>query len=761
MIVTIIEPTANDELTSFIRREAGDRVAAIELATIDRLDADVRTEPGIVVLGDRDPQLLAECLGRIERFRTASGRVGRVLLVPPTSPHAATVPSSPDDEVLVLGSPDAAVRFRRFVAGQRLMAEARYVKPFVESASDGFMRWDVRRDRITWSDRMRKMALLHPRDVPHTLAEFRDRVHPDDLRSFEDVVRFDNGGESTFRHFDFRLRSTSGAYRTFRANGEIVRDGASRARVVVCAVTDVTVQTRNERLLESQRDLYGMLFHFLNDAVVLADTETGMIVAANEPAGVLWRRAQDELVGMHQSELHPPMLTAEAREAFARHVEQLQRDNRATLDFPIITGDGEEVPTEISSSLIELDGRSMLIAVFRDITDRVQATNAIRERDAQLQLSSRLAAMGTLAAGVGHEINNPLTYVVGNLAFIEEELANDTTIDRDVVAAVRESIAGAHQVRNIVSDLKALARADDGGMDCDPAEVVRVAARIATADIRHRATVTLDVGPTRRAAISSSRLSQVLLNVLTNASHSLDGDDPTYNRVTVRVRAVDDMVEIRCDDNGSGIAPETLAMAFEPFFTTKPEGVGTGLGLAICHRLLSEVGGTIHLESEVGVGTSAVVHVPVSTSEISIPAVVELTRPDRPRVLVIDDDEMIGRAMRRMLQRDFEIEVHRDPAVGAHRAIHGGDFDAVLCDLMMPGLDGEEVYKMVAEKRPAMAEKMIFVTGGAVTASSAQFETDMRAAGRLLIKPVSNREITEKIDAIAGTAPRNPATSST
>ena len=211
------------------------------------------------------------------------------------------------------------------------------------------------------------------------------------------------------------------------------------------------------------------------------------------------------------------------------------------------------MPVEISSSLIELDERLTILGAFRDISDRIRAERKIRERDAQIQLSSHLASMGTLAAGVAHEINNPLTYVLGNLEVLKELMREHKVESHDVNRVIEAALTGSRYVREIVSDLRAISRIDGGDETSDPCKVIRIASKMAMADLCHRAKLNMNLAPTSEVPLSSSRLSQVILNILSNAARAFRQTDRTKNLIRITVTQDKATVRIVIKDNGWGI----------------------------------------------------------------------------------------------------------------------------------------------------------------------------------------------------------------
>jgi PAS domain S-box-containing protein len=247
------------------------------------------------------------------------------------------------------------------------------------------------------------------------------------------------------------------------------------------------------------------------------------------------------------------------------------------------------------------------IGVALDITER-------KMMEAKLSQAERLASMGTLAAGVAHEINNPLTYVMANIGFVAERLSKLRPFPaaafeqqvEELGTALSEAQEGAVRVRQIVRDLKTLARGDEEHYGpVDIARVIETSIGMVAADIRAKAELVVDLGAVPSVEASESRLGQVLVNLLVNAAQSIGDGGPSANRIRIATRTdAAGRAVISVSDTGSGIPPEVLGRIFDPFFTTKPVGVGTGLGLFICHGIVKALGGEITVESKLGAGTT-------------------------------------------------------------------------------------------------------------------------------------------------------------
>ncbi|HEY6175972.1 MAG TPA: ATP-binding protein, partial [Kofleriaceae bacterium] len=272
------------------------------------------------------------------------------------------------------------------------------------------------------------------------------------------------------------------------------------------------------------------------------------------------------------------------------------------LEVRIRSADGSWRTCEVSGIRVELGGAATVVSNGRDVTERQRLR-------AKLLVSDRMASLGTLAAGIAHEINNPLAYVIGNLEAMSESLtageraALATATQRDahdeLSAQVRDARDGAERVRKIVHGLRSFSRSEDETrVPLALPQVIEAAIRLTANEVRHRAQLTRELGPVPRVIADDGRLTQVFINLLVNAAHAIPEGHSDENRITVRTRTDDaGRAVVEIEDTGAGIPPELQSRVFDPFFTTKGVGEGTGLGLSICHGIISGLGGQISIES--------------------------------------------------------------------------------------------------------------------------------------------------------------------
>ncbi|OJT22930.1 hypothetical protein BO221_18705 [Archangium sp. Cb G35] len=332
-----------------------------------------------------------------------------------------------------------------------------------------------------------------------------------------------------------------------------------------------------------------------------------MLLFANPAASTLLGYAREEelrgrpveelLMPGEQDPLSESSLPGSAREVRFRHRE------------------GQQVLGEVVTFSIPFDGQPAVVSIARDVTERKQVQEKLRTTD-------RMVSLGTLAAGVAHELNNPISYVLSNLRFAVDELGEageagkplSDERSQEVQQALREALEGGERMRHIVHDLRSFSRREDehfGPVDIHA--VLDSCASLARTAIRHRAQLVKEYGEVPRVLANESRLGQLFLNLLVNAGQAIPEGDAKAHSVRVTTERVDEVwVVVSVRDTGVGIPPENLQRLFKPFFTTKPVGVGTGLGLSICHGIITAMGGRIEVSSEVGKGTTFRVFMPVA-----------------------------------------------------------------------------------------------------------------------------------------------------
>jgi signal transduction histidine kinase/CheY-like chemotaxis protein len=385
----------------------------------------------------------------------------------------------------------------------------------------------------------------------------------------------------------------------------------------------------------------------------------------------------------------------------------------------------------------------------------------LRQTNLMLAEAEQLASLGRLVAGVAHEINNPLTAVLGHAEMLDFEELSETARE-----SVEQIQAGAARVQSIVRNLQIFARQQRAGQsEVNLCELIERTLALKQPELAlDRIEVRRDFDtllPTTWG--DAGQLSQVLLNLIVNAQHALRIS--TAPRMLVfrawadATLATPDMqpsaarrIFLAVADNGPGIAAELLPHIFEPFFTTKPVGQGSGLGLSVCYGIVANHGGRIWAESEPGRGATFLIELPVRDGPAPTPARPADTRaaqqaepPHGRRVLLVEDDLAVIQLVRVALGEHNSLVV-ADEGAEALRLARGGDFDLVLCDLKMPGMSGQDFFERLRAEAPALVAQLLFISGDTGSAATRDF---LQQTGRpLLTKPFAPSELYRAIAAL-------------
>ena len=389
------------------------------------------------------------------------------------------------------------------------------------------------------------------------------------------------------------------------------------------------------------------------------------------------------------------------------------------------------------------------------------ADDGRKHLDQHLTVADRMATIGSLAAGVAHEINNPLTYVMTNLAELQQRVPRMVAglqrlrqilgrqldagvvdaalaeaglveeLDRELEQRVSAALEGAGRVQQCVADLRTLAQLEDEDAEQVPLQVHEVLDRVlgmAQNELRYRARVVREYGDTRAVKASPGGLSQVFLNLVLNAAQAMEEGKVDENELVVTTCMDGSEVVTELRDSGHGISVEDMPRLFEPFFTTRPLGEGSGMGLAICHSVVQGLGGTIAVDSWPGRGTRVTVRLPASRCEYR--AVQKAPPPGQKRsgrILVVDDEPEIRTALSRLLSTEKHDVVTVGSGDEAQELLErDARFDLVLCDLMMKRGSGMDLYAWLEQNQPDLARRTLFLSGGGVSSGARRFLERMK-----------------------------------
>jgi PAS domain S-box-containing protein len=498
------------------------------------------------------------------------------------------------------------------------------------------------------------------------------------------------------------------------------------------AVVDLKNQTplllsKAQEALRESEERYRQIVEATSDGIIKVDA-LALIVFVNSRFAEMLGYEPREMIGASVFTFVSPRAQGSAAESI-----NSQRPAKDALDTSFRHKNGTDISVSLASTLlVDTDGQHIgNLVVIRDVTESQKLQH-------QLVVSDRMASVGTLAAGVAHEINNPLASVIANLGYIADTLArtggapaalgSETAwLLEELKAPLEDARDGARRVRLIVRDLKIFSRSPDeepqGPVDVQ--STMESSLRMAWNEVRHRARLVKNYAAVPAVAANEARLGQVFLNLLVNAAQALQEGQAERNEIRVSTRLDEQRVIVEVSDTGAGISPEIIGRIFDPFFTTKAVGVGTGLGLAICQRLVADMNGALTVESDLGRGTTFRVALPVALREAT-PKVVAGEQASsaigrRGRILVVDDEELMLRVVERVLAQEHDVVSTLSAKAALTRCASGEKFDLILCDLMMPEMTGMDLHGELSRIAPDQASRMIFLTGGAFTEKGRQF----------------------------------------
>jgi len=448
------------------------------------------------------------------------------------------------------------------------------------------------------------------------------------------------------------------------------------------------------------------LVQHIPDPILEVDARGTILFASRALPG-----APEDATGRSFFDLLAPKFRASARSVFEA---TLRSKEPATIEV-MANGSADEVSWY--ACRIGVLGTGAVICV-RDTTGR-------RQSEAQLFATDRLASVGTLAAGVAHEINNPLAAVIANLELAVADL-QAIGVGGELLEEVKDAREAAERVRLIVRDLRLFSRAEEPRRGrVDVREVLESTLRMAWHEIRHRARLVKAFDEIPAVEANEARLGQVFLNLVINAAHAIPEGRAETNQIRVATHKDEQHVVVEIADTGVGMSNELMEHIFTPFFSTRPAGIGTGLGLPICRRLVEDIGGELRVTSRPGKGSTFTILLPAA-DHVSEPAarsrpLQSSPGPRRGRVLVIDDDPMVAAAVRRTLSGDHEVVTKNLTEEALELLRQGARFDVILCDVMMPNMTGVDFWRELERFAPKDTRRIVFLTGGAFATQARQF----------------------------------------
>jgi PAS domain S-box-containing protein len=506
--------------------------------------------------------------------------------------------------------------------------------------------------------------------------------------------------------------------------------------IAVTFVMDITQKKAGETALLRSEALFRRLIDSAPEAIWIVDG-AGLCFANAAAARLFGFTKQDVLGRSERAFIHPEDIpTYELRK-------RLLLEHRQRLpphEYRARRSDGRWLDLEVSSMAVEFEGKPAILSFGRDLTE-------VKQVESQVLQGDRLAALGTLAGGMAHAINNPLTYVLLNLEDLSEQLpklAEKRWFVQEAVQRLKEAHDGAERVANVVRQMRAFARSDNNvPAPIDVRNVIEAALALVGNEIRHRGNLLIEYEEVPLVFAAQARLEQALLNLLLHAARALPDADARASDVRVAVREEPSQsVTIEVAYADAARLEDVIASTFEPLASA---GGAFDAGLAICQGIVSSLGGEMRVAQLRGKGSAFRVILPAAewgqAESSAAPSVLPAPMPaaERARVLVVDDDPGVGKALRVMLEEEHDVTTLTRPREALKVLLADPDFDIVFCDLMMPELNGVDLFQALYLNRPGYERRFVFMTGGAFMPEEARFVAQVKSP--IIEKPFDMRRI--------------------
>ena len=613
-----------------------------------------------------------------------------------------------------------------------------------------------------------------------------EQMHPDDLNRIQEQFRAISTQPGATMSAECRYLCKDGSYKWIEVHAVNLLHDPNIAGLLL-NYHDISQRKRAQAALHESEERYRVLFQNSRDALMTMAPPAWRFTDGNAAAVALFGlRDAAEFKSRAPWELAPEFQPdgAPSKQKASAMIETAMQTGACAFEWMHRTAQGEDFPATVSLTRSELNGIPLLQATVRDESERQRML-------ARMAQSDRLASMGMLAAGIAHEINNPLAFVRYNLESLAEDLPRLTAAMRracdivreslgeaahrallgqdsrfledaalaDMVARGAEALEGIQRIGSITRALSTFSRVEQ--VNCTQVNVavaIDAAINMARNEVTHRARLSSTVAPLPNVWASEGKLSHAFLNLIVNAAQAIDEGDVANNVISIRAWAEAQEVVVEVSDTGKGIDPENLERIFEPFYTTKRWGDGPGLGLSISKNILTEFGGTLSASSEVGVGSRFTVRLPVMKESSSSVRQPDLSAPGATletsgRILLIDDEPNIIRSLTRLLGSTYTLVSVASGKEAQELVSADPHFDVIICDLMMSEMSGTEFHAWLTQHHPILGSQLIFLTGGAFSPNAREY---LAKVGNLTIQKPFDADLLRREVANAVRAMRHP-----
>ncbi len=565
-------------------------------------------------------------------------------------------------------------------------------------------------------------------------------IHPAERQAMADYFRLEVIGQRKQFNREYRIvRPSDGQTRSVHGLGELVLNSSGTPVQMLGTIQDITDRKLAELALRESEHRYRTIFESSRDALLIADSQTGMLMDANPAAQALVGYSLEQILTFHHSQLHPPEDAASSRANFER-----DRREPGITEHVVLRPDGVRIPVEIAASpMLGPGGRALILGAFRDISERKREQRERERLEEHLQQSQKLESIGRLTGGVAHEFNNLLTVVNGYSAMLLHAIGPHDPFRRYVEQILKAGEQGA----SLTAQLLAFSRKQVIQLrPIDLNAVVQDAEQLIHQLVGEDIEFITQLEPALAPVVADPiQIHQVLMNLASNARDAMPGGGTLIIR-TANAPTLPESVLLSVTDTGIGMDDETRKRIFEPFFTTKELGKGTGLGLATIHGIMHQVGGRIEVETQPGQGASFTCYLPATHDPITGPRIEQtpaVSHRASATILLVEDQEGVRSLIRTILIEDGYRVL--DAADGLEAltlaAGHPAGIDLLITDLQMPKMSGRELAGRLRQTRPET--KVLLISGH--TSEAVASESTLEAGVSFLPKPFTPSALAARV----------------
>ncbi len=576
-------------------------------------------------------------------------------------------------------------------------------------SNEGLFEWNRLTGQVYFSGQFRRILGVALESNARGLREWAKLIHASDRKVvFAGLRRFRHHASATTVSFEYRVLHGPGHWRWIHTKAVATRDPLTgRVTRFVGSIGDVTERKQNEVKLRASEARFRSITEAHPVPVLIVGLSGNTILYASPGAEALLGMPSGMLINHDLARFLPR--ASERREI----VEAIKEGREINLkEVGLSRGDGESLPAALSARRINYQDEIAMVLGLYDLTERKKAEKQIAEQQEALQQSEKMAALGGLLAGVAHELNNPLSVVMGQTSLLMDGPGEDKTKKR-----AEKIFKAADRCSRIVKSFLALARRKPPERkEIDLVPIISNSLELLGYQFRNESvTLKLDLPPKLPPIIGDEdQMTQVFTNLALNAAQAMhDWKGP--HELSILSDASDGKnLHIVVADTGPGIPPELRTKVFEPFFTTKGGTGGTGVGLSLCLNIVEGHGGRIQIEETPGGGATFILTFPISSGEEAAASggasgAENAVKP--ARVLIVDDEVELAQTLADLLEPlGHDIDLAANGAIALEKIEKKG-FDAIISDLRMPVLDGPGLYAALAEKKPEYTKKIVYVTG--------------------------------------------------